>query len=146
LVTASDDESASRLVWPPVLGLGTIACMDLRDQFAAQCAAALAGVFSDAAQVARRAYDMADALLAERARRVEADEARAIADEAALIVYDALFDPDAVDPDLLEPPYDPTWDLDDAHAMSDVARGPGLVRARSASDEMVEASAQRSAG
>jgi hypothetical protein len=125
--------------------------MHLRDQFAAHCAAALAGAFSDPAQIARRAYDMAEALLAERARRIEADEARALADEAALVAFDPLFDLDAVDPDLLEPPYDPTWDIDDARSVEEIAKepdraGPGLVRARSPNDEAADASIQRSAG
>ena len=48
--------------------------MDLRDRFAAHFAAALVDAFTDADQIARRAYDLAEAMLGERARRVDAGE------------------------------------------------------------------------
>jgi hypothetical protein len=143
--------------------------MDLRDSFAAHFAAALVDAFADAEHVARRAYDLADAMLAERARRVDADEEGAILFEplrgslsappleapplearplsapppaseppawhgALLDQPHPIFDPDLgyddedLDPSLLEPPYDPSWDLD-AHLITPSRPpGPGLVR------------------
>jgi len=134
--------------------------MDLRDRFAVHFAAALVDVFPDADEIARRAYDLADALLAERARRIDADEARAALPEprAPSIVappyHGALLDeptpvlePDPgwdeePDPSWLEPPYDPSWDLDvrwsgEASASASPSRppGPGLARTQPEEDE-----------
>lgn len=86
--------------------------MDLRDKFAVHFAAALAGALSDPAQIARRSYDFAEALLAERARRIDADEARAIAEALPFGAIDAEFNPDELDPEWLEHRYDPSWDID----------------------------------
>lgn len=99
--------------------------MDLRDEFAVQIAAALAGALSDPAQIARRSYDYADALLAERARRIDADEARAIAEE---------FNPDELDPEWLEERFDPTWDVDPRWAAE---LAPDTSRAEAADSEGV---------
>jgi hypothetical protein len=112
--------------------------MDLRDKFAVQIAAALAGALSDPAQIARRSYDYADALLAERARRIEAEEACVIAGE---------FNPDELDSEWLEERFDPTWDVEvrwDADAAPDTSRAepvdfesvrPGLARTQPADVE-----------
>lgn len=86
--------------------------MDLRDQFAVHIAAALAGALSDPAQIARRSYDFADALMTERAQRIDADEARAIAEALPFGAFDSEFNPDELDPEWLEQPYDPSWDLE----------------------------------
>lgn len=107
--------------------------MDLRDQFAVHFATALAGALTDPAQIARRSYDFADAMLEERARRIEADETRAAAEALPFGVIE-------VDSDEHEEPYDPTWDLeprwptdaapDTTRAMSVEAQSvrPGLAR------------------
>ena len=143
--------------------------MDLRDRFAAHFAATLVDAFADDDQIARRAYDLAEAMLAERARRIDADEEGAIVFEprrasvaapslaavaseltehhGALLDEPApMFEPDLVrddeylDPSLLEPPYDPSWDLD-AHLIvspgGDSSRpsGPGLARTQPDQDE-----------
>jgi hypothetical protein len=111
--------------------------MDLRDQFAAQFAAALVDAFADAGQVARRAYDLAEAMMVERARRMEGEERsttvlppvpRALLDEP-VIEPDPGYDDD-VDPSWLEPPYDPSWDLETRWTAeaSPRAAGPGLAR------------------
>jgi len=86
--------------------------MDLRDKFAVHIAAALAGALSDPAQIARRSYDFAEALVGERARRIEADEARAIAEALPFGAIDSEFNPDELDPEWLEQRYDPTWDVE----------------------------------
>jgi hypothetical protein len=86
--------------------------MDLRDKFAVHIAAVLAGALSDPAQIARRSYDFAEALLAERARRIDADEARAIAEALPFTSVDGEFNPDELDPEWLEERFDPTWDVE----------------------------------
>lgn len=148
--------------------------MDLRDRFAAHFAAALVDAFSDEHAVARRAYELAEAMLAERARRIDAEEEGAILLEprrpsmaapadaheqapasepsepsepsespahhgalldepAPMFEPELVYDDEDIDPRLLEPPYDPSWDLE-AHvfvtgAGVDSPRpGPGLVR------------------
>ena len=141
--------------------------MDLRDRFAAHFAAALVDAFSDDHAVARRAYELAEAMLAERARRIDAEEEGAIVLEphrgsiaapaaspeqapasgpselpahhalldepAPMFEPELVYDDEDIDPRLLEPPYDPSWDLD-AHVFVpgtgvDSARSrPGLVR------------------
>lgn len=86
--------------------------MDLRDKFAVHIAAALAGALSDPAQIARRSYDFADALVAERARRIDADEARALAEALPFGAIEPELNPDELDPQWLEERFDPTWDVD----------------------------------
>ncbi len=91
--------------------------MDLRDRFAAHFAAALVDALADPAQIASRAYDLAEAMLRERDRRVDDEEESAIAGEGASLraaapldfesfsPFDAFdvgpepFDPEAYDPD-----------------------------------------------
>lgn len=138
--------------------------MDLRDRFAAHFAAALVDAFADADHVARRAYDLADAMLAERARRVDADEEGAILLEprrasiaappldppaaeppvyhgALLDQPEPMFEPDLayddeeLDPSLLEPPYDPSWDLDAHLIIPSRPAGPGLARTQPEEEE-----------
>ncbi len=86
--------------------------MDLRDKYAVHIAAALAGALSDPVHIARRSYDFAEALVAERARRIDAEEAQAIADVFPFGAIETEFDPDQLDPEWLERQYDPTWDLE----------------------------------
>ena len=112
--------------------------MDLRDRFAAHFAAALVDAFTDADQIARRAYDLAEAMLGERARRVDAGEGSFHG--ALLDAPEPLIEPDPgyegdLDPSWLEPPYDPSWDMDtrwsaDPSPVEIAARpsGPGLAR------------------
>ena len=119
--------------------------MDLRDQFAVHIAAALVGALTDHQAIARRSYDLAEAMLAERDRRINADEERAIAtesegppDAAHFEVHAALLDEPAPldeDDEDAEPPYDPTWDLEPGGTKLDSARltaaemgRPGLAR------------------
>jgi hypothetical protein len=114
--------------------------MDLRDRFAAQFAAALVDAFTDGEQLARRAYDLAEAMIAERAHRIDRDEGRAIEHEArrrslpAPAFHGALLDEpepmiDELDPLSLEPPYDPSWDLEPRWSPPPSAQpGPGLAR------------------
>ena len=139
--------------------------MDLRDRFAAQFAAALVDAFADAGDVARRAYDLAEAMLKERARRIDADESQAVAierrsvrPEAPLSYHHPLLDEpepmmeadpgydDDLDPSWLEPPYDPAWDLDPhgeeplpknatVKTLSERPPGPGLARTRPEDEE-----------
>lgn len=84
--------------------------MDLRDQLAMHFAAALVDAFQNPEEVARRAYDLAAAMLAERARRIDAEEARAIQLEPRLESWPEV--DEELDSRWLEPPYDPSWDLD----------------------------------
>ncbi len=136
--------------------------MDLRDHFAAQFAAALVDAFADSDELTRRAYDLAEAMLAERSRRVDREEGSAIAQEPrrgslsarppALPFHgplldepEPMFEPEngldeELDPQWLEPPYDPSWDLDTrwspeppAHASS--RPGPGLARTQPEEEE-----------
>jgi hypothetical protein len=106
--------------------------MDLRDRFAAHFASALVGAFADAGQIARRAYDLAEAMMVERARRVDDEEGSAIVFEARRasvpapppFYHAALLDEpepmlepdpgydDDLNPAWLDPPYDPSWDLE----------------------------------
>lgn len=116
--------------------------MQSRDELALGFALAIARPREEPAEVARRAYDLAEALLAEGARRSDADEAAAVAAEAeaeltprdahALAAGAALLDepppwleedwplgePDeallaeADDAHFLELAYDPSWDLE----------------------------------
>jgi hypothetical protein len=137
--------------------------MDLRDRFAVHFAAALVDVFPNADEIARRAYDLAEALLAERARRIDDEEARALAERrapslAAPPYHGALLDepepmlePDPgweeePDPAWLEPPYDPSWDLD-VHWSGEPtpSRPPGPGLARTQPVEVEEERKERSA-
>ncbi len=106
--------------------------MDLRDRFAAHFAAALVDAFADPDTVARRAYDLAEAMMLERAQRTSGDERLAIEAEphlaslppAAPLHHAALLDEpeppyeldpaydDDLDPRWLDPPYDPAWDIE----------------------------------
>ncbi|MCC6524335.1 MAG: hypothetical protein IT373_16875 [Polyangiaceae bacterium] len=114
--------------------------MQSRDELALGFALAIARPREEPAEVARRAYDLAEALLAEGARRSDADEAAAIAAEAELAPRDApalpagaalldepppwleedwpLAEPDdallaeADDAHFLELAYDPSWDVE----------------------------------
>jgi hypothetical protein len=130
--------------------------MDLRDRFAAHFAAALVDAFTDAAQLARRAYDLAEAMLDERARRIEAGEGEPLdasiapparpAHSLALLDEPEPMEPDPgfddVDPRWLDPPYDPSWDLEarwSAEPSPQPSRpqtpGPGLARTQPEEDE-----------
>jgi hypothetical protein len=86
--------------------------MDLRDKFAMHIAASLAGALSDPAQIARRSYEFAEALLAERTRRIEADEVRAIADVLPFGAIEPELNPDELDPEWIEQRYDSSWDVE----------------------------------
>lgn len=114
--------------------------MDLRDQFALRLAPALVDALGDPISIARRAYDLAEAMLAERARRIDLDEAQAAreAEEDEEPVHPALLDEPMpmmeseeaeIDPRWLEPPYDPSWDISDARGAPPSDR-PGLARTR----------------
>ncbi len=117
--------------------------MELRDRFAAHFAAALVDAFTDASQIARRAYDLAEAMMLERAHRIDAEEESAIAAEplhASPLYHHALLDEpepmiepdpgydDDLDPSWLEPPYDPSWDLETRWTADPAPQGPGLAR------------------
>lgn len=129
--------------------------MDLRDRFAAHFAAALVDAFPEADEIARRAYDLAEAMLRERARRIDREEELALVEarHASPLLDEPMpeLEEDEID---FEPPYDPTWDLDDRPvamggdprspaASSSRPPGPGLARtqAPSADEERKERSA-----
>jgi hypothetical protein len=106
--------------------------VDLRDRFAVHFAAALVDAFPEADEIARRAYDLAEAMLAERARRIDRDEESALVEEgnAAIALLDEAM-PWMEDEEIdLEPPYDPSWDLDERRFAASPSRppGPGLAR------------------
>lgn len=126
--------------------------MDLRDQFAVHIAASLVGALSDPTFIARHAYDLAEAMLSERDRRLALEERLAIAevhgepppDVPPLEHHAALLDEPApmVDEDEdVEPPYDPTWDLEPA-AAAKASVGPGLARTQPEAVEASRASGQ----
>jgi hypothetical protein len=122
--------------------------MDLRDRFAVHFAAALVDALADSGQIARRAYDLAEAMMVERARRIDAEEGSAIALEprrasvppvlrplSAALLDDPVMEPDPgydddLDPAWLEPPYDPSWDVETRWAApeGEIAPRPGLAR------------------
>lgn len=105
--------------------------MDLRDKFAVHIAASLAGALTDPAQIARRSYDFAEALLAERARRIDAEEARAIADVLPFGAIEPELNPDELDPEWIEGRYDPTWEAEarwTADSAPDTARGQTIEK------------------
>jgi hypothetical protein len=113
--------------------------MDLRDKFAVHIAAALAGAFSDPAQIARRSYDFAEALVAERTRRIDADELRAIAEALPFGAIDSEFNPDELDPEWLEQRHDPTWDIEPRWTAepAPVEAAPDTTRAQGPATEVV---------
>ncbi|HRI64620.1 MAG TPA: hypothetical protein PK156_10275 [Polyangium sp.] len=130
--------------------------MDLRDKFAVHIAAALAGTLSDPARIARRSYDFAEALLVERARRIEADEANAIAEAIPFGAIEPELSPDELDPEWIEQRYDPTWDVEprwnadtsSAEPAPDTTRAqqasaPDVVRPGLARTQPTEAEAER---
>lgn len=131
--------------------------MDLRDRFAIEFAAALTSRLDPASEIAARAYDLAEAMLRERSRRIDADERDAIAMEAPashLPSVIRLLDVPAemeeledrededlieatsdIDPRWLEPEVEPSWDLDPRWreprpeaAAGPVSPRPGLKR------------------
>jgi hypothetical protein len=67
--------------------------MDLRDRFASHFAAALVDAFSDPERVAAQAYDLAEAMLRERARRIDAEEGAAIAFEPHQVSFPLSYPP-----------------------------------------------------
>jgi hypothetical protein len=123
-----------------------ILTMDLRDRFAVHFAAALVDALADNGQIARRAYDLAEAMMAERARRIDAEEGSAIAVEprrvstppfplplAGALLDEPILEPDPgydddLDPAWLEPPYDPSWDVETRWSGGESAPRPGLAR------------------
>jgi hypothetical protein len=137
--------------------------MDLRDRFAAHFAAALVDALADSGQIARRAYDLAEAMMIERARRIDEEEGSAIAGEPrrasaspgvaaaeaqpglhslpGALLDEPVLEPDPghdddLDPSWLEPPYDPSWDVETRWSTaaereggeSAPQKGPGLAR------------------
>lgn len=130
--------------------------MDIRDQFAMRFAAALVGALSDPDLIARRSYDLAEAMLAERGRRMPTTEESAIAAEPPPSIEDwalerhsmLLDEPAPYVEDEDEPPYDPTWDLEPP-AKSETVAGPsdkerpGLARTQ---PEPAEIHRERSTG
>jgi hypothetical protein len=100
--------------------------MDLRDRFAAHFAAALVDALAVPGEIARRAYDLAEAMMVERSRRVSMedepmedepmeDERAAIQDEPHLAWLPPpappLYHPALLDEP--EPPFDMDADYDD---------------------------------
>src|SRR5262245_19262222 len=94
----------------------------LRDYFAVHFAAAFASEQRYGLEfIAARAYDLADAMIEERARRAEAELADADAEERAAMVGGPLLDEpppfsepeDDMDPRWLDPPDQPIWERDD---------------------------------
>jgi hypothetical protein len=97
---------------------------ELRDYFAVHFAAALAAEQRHGfAFIAGRAYDLADAMLEERARRIEAEMAAFTAEErASTSIHGALLDE-------VEPPSERDW-ADDGPLFA----RPGLARTEPAID------------
>jgi hypothetical protein len=140
-----------------------LAAMDLRDRLAARFAASLVATVADPAELARRAYDLAEAMLAERARRIDADEGRAIALEPRrpslappaldphgrlLDEPEPMFEPEPrydeeIDTSWIEQPYDPSWDLEARWIAEPASRPPGPGIARTRPDEAEDEAARR---
>jgi hypothetical protein len=118
--------------------------MDLRDRFAAHFAAALVDAFPEADEIARRAYDLAEAMLRERARRIDHDEEMALleARHAPPLLDEPMPEEDELD---LEPPYDPSWDLDERPRAASPSRPPGPGLARTQPPQVEEERKERSA-
>ena len=128
---------------------------DLRDYFAIHFATALTREQRYSLEfIAGRSYDLADAMLAERERRLDAELATARDEDAHLASLGPLLD-DAIppwdadsatealddrqpslDPRWLEPVYDPAWDLEKFSVQREdsepASARPGLARARTA--------------
>ncbi len=112
--------------------------MDLRDEFAIRMAAALVAQGLDGERLPGLAYDLAEAMLEERNRRLDADEMneayRGGAEEAEPTAYPApLLDvPEAWldDQDEVVDEYDPHWDLEPQLDLIPGSRRPGLARTR----------------
>lgn len=100
--------------------------MDLRDRFAAQFAAALVGVFPEPEEIARRSYDLAEAMLRERARRIDEEEQVALVESHRALLDEPM--PHLEEDEDFEPPYDPSWDLDERPRAPSRPPGPGLAR------------------
>ena len=99
--------------------------LDLRDEIAARVAAGLASSTMDPRKVAGRAYAIADAMLRERA--YESDW---------LASYEESGIPEAIDPRIVDAPFNPLWDLEPRWTRADIDRrdarvaggnGPGLA-------------------
>jgi hypothetical protein len=129
--------------------------VDLRDYFAIRFAAQLAGGLYPADYIVSRAYDLADAMLAERARRLELDERSALRDEppVSAAAWPAAYRPalldelpppsegdsayeiyaaaerEGLDPRWLEPEGDATWELEPKwNGTGEPEARPGLAR------------------
>jgi hypothetical protein len=104
--------------------------LELRDELAARVASGLFSSTTDARELAIRAYAIADAMLRERVYDYEQRHDSQI--------------PEAVDPRLVDAPYDPSWELEPRWSAADIARrdatvargqGPGLARTQSTETE-----------
>lgn len=128
--------------------------MDLRDFFAAHLAAALAHRVDRPAAIAARAYELADALLVERARGlvsygepiteedVDSYFAEQGPDLSTLAASEVFFRPeglldepapleendDELDAAYLEPSYDPRWEVEPRWEEPPRSERPGLAR------------------
>lgn len=127
--------------------------VDLRDYFAIRFASRLAGGLYSSDQIVARAYDLAEAMLAERARRIDRDERSALADPPAAAdagspagYHPALLDEvappseadsayelyaaaeaEGLDPRWLEGENDPSWEAEPKWEPRPDSR-PGLAR------------------
>jgi hypothetical protein len=127
--------------------------VDLRDYFAIRFAAQLAGGLYPADHIVKRAYDLADAMLAERARRLDRDERAAVQEEPPLSAEFSAYRPalldelpppsegesayeiyaaaeaEGLDPRWLEPEGDPAWEAEPKWAPDPRPEvRPGLAR------------------
>jgi hypothetical protein len=128
--------------------------MDLRDFFAAHLAAALAHRVDRPAAIAARAYELADALLVERARGLvsygqpisEEDVESFFAEQAPVLsdysASEAFYRPEGLldepapieesdeelDAAYLEPSYDPRWEVEPRWEEPPRSERPGLAR------------------
>ncbi len=138
--------------------------MDLMDELAAGFAAALVHFELDPADIALRAYDLAEAMVAERMSRMGLTEpilddghyegwaqlGAGPGEPAELSVDDEILaELDNLPPWWLDPPYNPRWDLEPRWSVEDLAArqpdeaaGPGLASVK----PDVEEEKQRSLG
>jgi hypothetical protein len=139
--------------------------MDLMDELAASFAAALVHLDLDPADIALRAYDVAEAMVAERTSRLGLTEpslddghyagwvelAAAPGEPAELSAEDeTLPEPEGFPPWWPDPQYSPRWDLEPRWSPEDIAasrppdavEGPGLASVKPA----VAAAQKRSSG